>query len=58
MTGLTDEQKSNFKLMKSVGDVTRTAPNTKKSQLEAFAKRLKQTCNVQKELGKTKFIAI
>ena len=50
MTGLTDEQKSNFKLMKSVGEVTRTAPKVKKSQLEAFSRRLQQTSEVQHEL--------
>jgi aubergine-like protein len=50
MTGLSDEQRANFKLMKAVGDYTRTAPIPRIAALQKFAKRLATTPEVNEEL--------
>jgi aubergine-like protein len=50
MTGLSDEQRANFKLMKAVGDYTRTAPIPRIAALQKFAKRLVSSPKVNDEL--------
>lgn len=43
MTGLSDEQRANFKLMKAVGDYTRQAPEPRLATLMKFSKRMQDS---------------
>jgi len=46
MTGLSDEQRANFKLMKDVGDVTKLNPQRRVESLLNFRRRIADTPNV------------
>ncbi len=52
MTGLSDEQRADFKLMKAVGEYTRTAPPQRCKALMAYASRMSNTPAVKDELSK------
>jgi len=52
MTGLSDEQRANFKLMKAMGDHTRQAPEPRLTTLMKFSRRMKETKAVQDEFKK------
>ena len=39
MTGLSEEQRANFQLMKALGDYTRQDPKTRTETLKKFSKR-------------------
>ena len=43
MTGLTDDQRANFNLMKAVADYTRTAPPQRMQGLQRFSQRMVAT---------------
>jgi len=43
MTGLSDEQRANFKLMKALGDYTRQAPEPRLTTLMKFSKRMQES---------------
>ncbi|XP_057371400.1 piwi-like protein Siwi [Daphnia carinata] len=51
MTGLTDDQKKNFGLMKDVGNVTRVTPDKRVESLMKFRRRLAENPDIQKELN-------
>ena len=40
MTGLTDDQRNNFQLMKALGDITRPDPEKRVAALKGFSDRL------------------
>lgn len=50
MTGLSDEQRANFKLMKALGEYTRQAPPERLKSLEIFSKRIQETPEIAREL--------
>lgn len=50
MTGLSDEQRGNFNLMKDMGAITRQDPKTKVKALEKFAQRLTQNPDTRRML--------
>eukprot|EP00092_Neocalanus_flemingeri_P037390 GFUD01040714.1.p1 GENE.GFUD01040714.1~~GFUD01040714.1.p1 ORF type:complete len:911 (-),score=265.15 GFUD01040714.1:184-2916(-) len=50
MTGLSDEQRANFNLMKAMGDYTRQDPAKRTQTLAGFSKRIKDTPEIQEEL--------
>merc|ERR1712212_608292 len=50
MTGLSDEQRANFNLMKAMGDYTRQDPVKRIQTLKGFSKRIKENDEIQKEL--------
>jgi len=49
MTGLSDEQRANFKLMKAVGDYTRQAPEPRLTTLMKFSKRMQDNKAIMDE---------
>ncbi|XP_046643892.1 piwi-like protein Siwi [Daphnia pulicaria] len=51
MTGLTDDQKKNFTLMKDVGNITRVMPDKRVESLMRFRKRLADNPEIQRELN-------
>lgn len=55
MTGLTDQQKSNFQLMKSVAEYTRITPGVRIQKLMDFSKRLNQNPEVMAEVRNWNF---
>jgi aubergine len=46
MTGLTDDMRSNFQLMKAIADHTRSSPSQRVNKLVAFANRLLENRSV------------
>ena len=52
LTGLSDEQRANFQLMKQMAEHTRQDPERRVRSLKKFADRLKNTAGVQEVLGK------
>lgn len=50
LTGLTDSQRSNFNLMRSLADNTRVGPPARIEKLQAFSKRLTDNPQVMEEL--------
>ena len=50
MTGLSDEQRADFKLMKAVAGVTLGDPKNRVIQLNRFAQRVTTNENIKKEL--------
>jgi len=50
MTGLSDEQRANFNLMKAMGDYTRQDPAKRTLTLKGFSKRIKENPEIQQEL--------
>jgi len=50
MTGLSDEQRANFNLMKAMGDYTRQDPVKRIQSLKGFSKRIKENEEIQNEL--------
>ena len=51
MTGLSDEQRANFNLMKSMGEYTRQDPEKRTTTLRKFAERLQGTKEITKDLA-------
>jgi len=51
MTGLSDEQRANFNLMKAMGDYTRQDPVQRMQTLKGFSKRIRENEEIQKELS-------
>jgi len=51
MTGLSDDQKKNFNLMKDVGNITRVMPDKRVDALMKFRKRLADNPKIQEELN-------
>lgn len=54
MTGLSDEQRANFKLMKALGDHTRQAPEPRMTTLMKFSKRMHDTKGITDEFARWK----
>ena len=50
MTGLSDEQRADFKLMKAVNGVTLGDPKNRVIQLNKFSQRVTSNENIKKEL--------
>ena len=50
MTGLSDEQRADFKLMKAVNGVTLGDPKNRVLQLNKFSQRVTSNENIKKEL--------
>ena len=50
MTGLSDEQRANFKLMKALGEYTRQAPPERIKSLRVFSRRIQETGEIAGEL--------
>lgn len=50
-TGLTDEMRKNFQLMKRLSDHLHMGPNQRKKKLDEFINRLKSSTSVQKEFA-------
>ena len=50
MTGLTDEQRSNFQLMKAMADYTRQTPDKRVESLNKFSARINNTPEVKQLL--------
>jgi len=50
MTGLSDDQRANFKLMKDVGTYTRQPPPERFKTLMGFSKRVQQTASIAQEM--------
>ena len=51
MTGLSEEQRANFQLMKALGEYTRQDPTKRTEALMKFNKRITANPDIQKELG-------
>lgn len=51
MTGLSDEQRANFKLMKAVGDYTRQAPEPRMNTLMKFSTRMQDNQSITDEFS-------
>merc|ERR1712096_161481 len=52
MTGLSDEQRANFNLMKAMGDYTRQDPVKRTQTLAKFSEKIRDTPEIQEELTK------
>lgn len=52
MTGLTDDQRADFKLMKAVAEYTRTAPPQRMQALQRFSQRMAETPGVREQFQK------
>ena len=50
MTGLSDEQRANFQLMKSLGEHTRQDPKTRTKSLMKFHERMASTPEIKQDL--------
>ena len=50
MTGLSDDQRNNFKLMRSVGDITRQTPPKRIDSLLKFAKSVSDKASISSEM--------
>ena len=51
MTGLSEEQRANFQLMKALGDYTRQDPKRRTESLMKFSNRINTNPEIQKELA-------
>ena len=51
MTGLSEEQRANFKLMADLGKITRQGPEERSKSLKKFSNRLNSNVNIQEELN-------
>lgn len=51
LTGLTDEMRANFRLMKALGDITRVPPRDIMSKLVTFRKRIENSAVSEKHVG-------
>ena len=50
MTGLSEEQRANFRLMADLGKITRQGPEERSKTLQKFSNRLNGNPNIRKEL--------
>ena len=50
MTGLSEEQRANFKLMADLGKITRQGPEERSKTLKKFSNRLNSNANIREEL--------
>ena len=51
MTGLSEEQRANFRLMADLGKITRQGPEERSKTLKKFSNRLQTNLNIKEELA-------
>ena len=51
MTGLSEEQRANFRLMADLGKITRQGPEERSKTLQKFSKRLQSNANIKEEMA-------
>ena len=51
MTGLSEEQRANFRLMADLGKITRQGPEERSKSLKKFSNRLNTNVNIKEELS-------
>lgn len=51
MTGITDNMRNNFQLMKALANVTHVGPAPRLEKLQKFNKRMQDNPDIQKELS-------